>query len=209
MRKSKFLSTGQKGWRGQGDVRIFVFMFSNRDQDNYVFTKVSWQTLPIFQRCCGLCSRRRCHRRQSWPVLWTLQVEQRYVDDRIYWIYLNCMWKYIFQLSSHMAEACGVIFFNVDYRLAPEAKCPENVKDFYSALKYVVRRVLNTSNTQMISWNVHKSRSQSCFSLLRWTMLLVLASILQRQVFIKFMCQLCKDDQHVIISMVNISQSSN
>jgi len=39
---------------------------------------------------------------------------------------------------SHMAEACGVIFFNVDYRLAPEAKCPENVKDFYSALKYVV-----------------------------------------------------------------------
>ena len=50
-----------------------------------------------------------------------------------------------------MAEACGVIFFNVDYRLAPEAKCLENVKDFYSALKYVVRRVLNTSNTQMIS----------------------------------------------------------
>ena len=40
---------------------------------------------------------------------------------------------------SHMAESCGVIFFNVDYRLAPEAKCPENVKDFYSALKYVVR----------------------------------------------------------------------
>jgi len=37
-----------------------------------------------------------------------------------------------------MAESCGVIFFNVDYRLAPEAKCPENVKDFYSALKYVV-----------------------------------------------------------------------
>ena len=38
-----------------------------------------------------------------------------------------------------MAENCGVIFFNVDYRLAPEAKCPENVKDFYSVLKYVVR----------------------------------------------------------------------
>ena len=48
-----------------------------------------------------------------------------------------------------MAEACGVIFFNVDYRLAPEAKCPENVKDFYSALKYVVRRALDTLNTQM------------------------------------------------------------
>ena len=41
---------------------------------------------------------------------------------------------------SHMAESSGVIFFNVDYRLAPEAKCPENVKDFYSALKYVVSR---------------------------------------------------------------------
>ena len=40
---------------------------------------------------------------------------------------------------SHMAESSGVIFFNVDYRLAPEAKSPENVKDFYSALKYVVR----------------------------------------------------------------------
>jgi len=39
---------------------------------------------------------------------------------------------------STMAENCGVIFFNVDYRLAPEAKCPENVKDFYSVLKYVV-----------------------------------------------------------------------
>jgi len=43
-----------------------------------------------------------------------------------------------FGWCSHMAESCGVIFFNVDYRLAPEAKCPENVKDFYSALKYVV-----------------------------------------------------------------------
>jgi acetyl esterase/lipase len=37
-----------------------------------------------------------------------------------------------------MAEKCGVIFFNVDYRLAPEAKCPENIKDFYSVLKYVI-----------------------------------------------------------------------
>lgn len=43
-----------------------------------------------------------------------------------------------FGFCSHLAESCGVIFFNVDYRLAPEAKCPENVKDFYSALKHVV-----------------------------------------------------------------------
>jgi len=40
--------------------------------------------------------------------------------------------------ASNLAQACGVIVFNVDYRLAPEAKCPENVKDFYSCLKYVL-----------------------------------------------------------------------
>jgi acetyl esterase/lipase len=40
--------------------------------------------------------------------------------------------------SSNMAEHGGAIFFNVDYRLAPEAKCPENIKDFYSVLKYVI-----------------------------------------------------------------------
>jgi len=34
--------------------------------------------------------------------------------------------------------ASPAIVFNVDYRLAPEAKCPENVKDFYSCLKYVL-----------------------------------------------------------------------
>jgi len=39
---------------------------------------------------------------------------------------------------SFMAENCGVIFFNVDYRLAPEAKCPDNMKDFYSALKHIL-----------------------------------------------------------------------
>ena len=39
---------------------------------------------------------------------------------------------------SYMAENCGMVVFNVDYRLAPEAKCPENIEDFYSALKYVL-----------------------------------------------------------------------
>ena len=39
---------------------------------------------------------------------------------------------------SHMAECGDVIVFNVDYRLAPEAKCPENILDFYSVLKYVL-----------------------------------------------------------------------
>ena len=27
--------------------------------------------------------------------------------------------------------------FNVDYRLAPETKCPDNIKDMYAALKHV------------------------------------------------------------------------
>ena len=39
---------------------------------------------------------------------------------------------------SRMAEVCGVIVFNVEYRLAPEAKAPKNVEDMYSALMYVV-----------------------------------------------------------------------
>ena len=38
---------------------------------------------------------------------------------------------------SSLAHDCGVVVFNVDYRLAPETKCPNNVLDFYSVLKYV------------------------------------------------------------------------
>ena len=49
-----------------------------------------------------------------------------------------------------MALTCGVVVFNVDYRLAPEARfkhfeppgftfrCPNNVLDFYEAIKYVI-----------------------------------------------------------------------
>jgi len=40
-------------------------------------------------------------------------------------------------LLSHMAVSCGVVVFNVDYRLAPETRCPNNVLDFYEAIKYV------------------------------------------------------------------------
>merc|ERR1719204_437957 len=34
-------------------------------------------------------------------------------------------------------QACdnGVVVFNVDYRLAPETKCPDNARDFYRAIK--------------------------------------------------------------------------
>ena len=31
----------------------------------------------------------------------------------------------------------NVVTFNVDYRLAPETKCPNNIKDFYEVIKYV------------------------------------------------------------------------
>ena len=36
-----------------------------------------------------------------------------------------------------MAINGNVVIFNVDYRLAPETKCPNNVKDFYMVIKYV------------------------------------------------------------------------
>ena len=38
---------------------------------------------------------------------------------------------------SRLAVSCGVVYFNVDYRLAPETKCPNNVLDFYCAMKHV------------------------------------------------------------------------
>ena len=36
-----------------------------------------------------------------------------------------------------LAFLCDVVVFNVDYRLAPETKCPNNAKDFYECVKYV------------------------------------------------------------------------
>merc|ERR1712210_410488 len=38
---------------------------------------------------------------------------------------------------AHMAVDCRVVVFNVDYRLAPETRYPNNVLDFYEAIKYV------------------------------------------------------------------------
>ena len=32
----------------------------------------------------------------------------------------------------------GVVYFNVDYRLAPETKCPNNALDFYCALRHII-----------------------------------------------------------------------
>ena len=46
---------------------------------------------------------------------------------------------------SSIASECGVVVFNVDYRLAPKAKCPNNVLDFYEVIKYVVNNAENLS----------------------------------------------------------------
>ena len=40
-------------------------------------------------------------------------------------------------LLQHYAEEFNVVVYNVDYRLAPETRCPNNVKDFYEVIKYV------------------------------------------------------------------------
>jgi len=42
------------------------------------------------------------------------------------------------QYVSTMASASQVVVFNVDYRLAPETLCPNNVLDFYHSIKYIV-----------------------------------------------------------------------
>merc|ERR1719367_1499781 len=39
---------------------------------------------------------------------------------------------------AYSAVALNMVVFNVDYRLGPETKCPNNVKDFYMAIKYVI-----------------------------------------------------------------------
>ena len=39
---------------------------------------------------------------------------------------------------SNFAIECGVVVFNVDYRLAPETKWPQNALDFYCAVKHII-----------------------------------------------------------------------
>jgi len=45
--------------------------------------------------------------------------------------------KQVKAILSHVACELGVVYFNVDYRLAPETKCPKNALDFYCAVKHV------------------------------------------------------------------------
>ena len=40
---------------------------------------------------------------------------------------------------AHIAVECDVVTFEVEYRLAPETKCPNNVKDFYAVIKHVAK----------------------------------------------------------------------
>ena len=40
-------------------------------------------------------------------------------------------------LLRHYAVEFNVVVFNVDYRIAPETRCPNNVKDFYESIKYI------------------------------------------------------------------------
>ena len=41
-------------------------------------------------------------------------------------------------MMSALAHETNSVVFNVDYRLAPEVKCPGNIFDFYWALKHVI-----------------------------------------------------------------------
>ena len=36
------------------------------------------------------------------------------------------------------ADSLGVVYFNVEYRLAPRTKCPKNALDFYCAVKHII-----------------------------------------------------------------------
>ena len=38
---------------------------------------------------------------------------------------------------SRLALRCDIIIYNVNYRLAPETKCPKNALDFYCAVKHI------------------------------------------------------------------------
>ena len=52
---------------------------------------------------------------------------------------------------SKMAVRCEVVVFNVDYRRPPETKCPNNILDFYEALKYISCHsdILGIDNTKI------------------------------------------------------------
>ena len=46
---------------------------------------------------------------------------------------------------AHLAVNCEIVILNVDYRKAPETKCPNNVIDFYEVIKYASRNATKLS----------------------------------------------------------------
>merc|ERR1711892_1114198 len=55
-------------------------------------------------------------------------------------------------MMSALAFETDAVVFNVDYRLAPEVKCPGNILDFYCALKFIVENcsTLNIDPTRIV-----------------------------------------------------------
>ena len=49
---------------------------------------------------------------------------------------LRIVFQYVPYLS-FMAANCGVVVFNVDYRLAPRVRAPSNILDFVAVVKHV------------------------------------------------------------------------
>jgi len=51
---------------------------------------------------------------------------------------VTCSAEFFKPWLSRAADSFGVVYFNVDYRIAPETKCPKNALDFYCAVKHIV-----------------------------------------------------------------------
>ena len=52
-------------------------------------------------------------------------------------------------VTAALAVETGTVVVSVDYRLAPETKCPDNVMDFYQALK--VRADMSISQSKILT----------------------------------------------------------
>ena len=53
-------------------------------------------------------------------------------------------------VTAALAVETGTVVISVDYRLAPETKCPDNVMDFHHALKVLSVLLLRVSIFLMI-----------------------------------------------------------
>ena len=63
-----------------------------------------------------------------------------------------------------LATQANIVIFNVDYRLAPETKCPKNILDFYCALKHVNENAENLGiNADKIGISGESGGGYICF----------------------------------------------